>query len=81
MAGNNQKKNGSGPWRAMAVATSVSTEMAVTVILGVYGGRWLDGRLHTSGPWFMLAGLLLGLAAGILGIVKTLESFFGTGGK
>lgn len=81
MAGNDGQKNGSGVWRAMAVGASVSTELAVTVTLGVYGGRWLDGRLHTSGPWFMLGGLLLGLAVGILGIVKTMEAFFGTGGE
>ncbi len=70
-------KDGSGPWRAMAVATTVSTELAVTVVLGVYGGIFLDRRFHTSGPWFLLAGLFLGLAAGIAGIVKTLQAFFG----
>lgn len=76
----NDKKGGSPVLRAMAVGTSVSTEMAATIVLGYYGGSWLDGRLHT-GPWFLLAGVLLGLAAGILGIVKTLQAFFGAGGE
>lgn len=80
MAGDDKEKKSGSVVRAIAVAGSVSTELAITVVLGVYGGRWLDERVHTSGPWFMLAGLLLGLAVGIMGIVKTLESFFGTGG-
>jgi F0F1-type ATP synthase assembly protein I len=66
--------------RAMAAGASVSTELAATVTLGYFGGTWLDGRLHT-GPWFMLAGVLVGLAVGIVGIIKTLEAFFGTGGR
>ena len=76
-----EKKSGAGILRAMAVGTSVSTELAATVALGYYGGTWADARWHTGGPWLMLTGVLLGLAAGILGIVKTLEAFFGTGGE
>jgi ATP synthase protein I len=76
-----QKKNGATLVRAVAVGTSVSTELAVTVVLGYYGGTWADARFHTGGPWLMLSGVLLGLAAGILGIVKTLEAFFGKGEK
>jgi len=80
MAGNDGQKDGSSVLRALAAATSISTEMAVGVSVGYYGGTWLDGRLHT-GPWFMLGGVLLGLAAGILGIVRTLALFFGERGK
>ena len=77
MSGTDGRKNGLRVGRAIAVGASVRTELAVTVVLGVYGGRYLDARLHTSGPWFMMAGLLLGLAVGILGIVRTLQSFLG----
>jgi hypothetical protein len=39
---------------------------AVCVVLGVLGGRWLDGRFGTS-PLFALIGTLLGLAAALYG--------------
>ncbi len=39
---------------------------ATCVILGVLGGRWLDGRFGTS-PLFALIGTLLGLAAALYG--------------
>jgi|DewCreStandDraft_5_1066085.scaffolds.fasta_scaffold00216_13 F0F1-type ATP synthase assembly protein I len=39
---------------------------ATCVILGVLGGRWLDGRFGTS-PLFALVGTFLGLAAALYG--------------
>jgi len=30
-----------------------------------------------TGPWFMLAGVLTGLAVGIVGVYKTLQGFLG----
>ena len=44
--------------------------MAVTVLAGVGGGYWLDGRLGTR-PLFLLLGGTLGLAAGLYYFVKT----------
>ncbi len=40
------------------------TQLAVSVLLGVYAGYRLDGRWGT-GPWFLLAGSALGLAVGL----------------
>ena len=42
---------------------TVSLTFALTVVLFLLGGRWLDGRLH-SAPLFTLAGLLVGLGLG-----------------
>ena len=39
----------------------IGGSLAVTVILGVGGGYWLDGRLGTS-PAFLLVGAVLGIA-------------------
>ncbi len=67
------KKNGA--FTALAVTTTIGTELAITVLLGFYGGRALDNWLDTE-PWFLVAGVLAGVALGILGIVKTMQQFF-----
>jgi len=59
----------------MAVTTTIGTELAITVLLGFYGGRALDNRLGTD-PWFLVAGVLVGVALGIAGIVHTMQRFF-----
>jgi len=61
--------------QALAVTTTIGVEMSVTVLLGYYGGKYLDGRFAT-GPWFLLAGVLVGLAVGVVGVYKTLMGFF-----
>lgn len=37
-------------------------ELAVTVVVGYFGGRWLDGRFGTT--YLAYIGLLLGIIAG-----------------
>ncbi|CCO08427.1 AtpZ/AtpI family protein [Desulforamulus hydrothermalis] len=67
--------NGKGnPLRALALASSISVEIAAATVAGFWGGRWLDAKLNTA-PWLMLAGLLLGMAGGMWGVYHTLESF------
>ncbi|WCK54350.1 AtpZ/AtpI family protein [Aneurinibacillus sp. Ricciae_BoGa-3] len=70
----NQNKN--GPMRAFALVGTIGIEMAISVLCGFWAGRWLDGWLHTA-PWFLLAGILLGLALGITGILFLIKQFFG----
>ncbi|SHE96963.1 AtpZ/AtpI family protein [Desulforamulus putei] len=62
------------PLRALALASSISVEIAAATVAGFMGGRWLDSKLDTA-PWFMLAGLLLGMAGGMWGVYHTLETF------
>jgi len=35
----------------------------VAIVIGYFGGRWLDGRFHTA-PWIGLVGLLIGITSG-----------------
>jgi F0F1-type ATP synthase assembly protein I len=44
--------------------------LAVTVLAGVAGGHWLDGRLGTR-PMLLVLGGTLGLAAGLYHFFKT----------
>ena len=48
----------------------LGTTLAVTVLAGLGGGYWLDGRLGTR-PLFLLLGGTLALAAGLYHFFKT----------
>ena len=61
--------------QALALTTTISMEIAITVTLGFWLGRFLDDRFGTE-PWIMVAGVLLGMGLGIVGIIQTLERFF-----
>ena len=47
-------------WRLVGRYGSIGIEMGIAVAVGLYAGRYLDGKLHTS-PWLTI---VLG-AAGI----------------
>jgi F0F1-type ATP synthase assembly protein I len=49
-------------FQALAVASQFGISLAVSVVLGVLVGQWLDARLGT-GFVFTLIGVLLGLVA------------------
>ena len=61
--------------QALALTSTISMEIAITVTLGFWLGRFLDGRFGTE-PWIMVAGVLLGMGLGIFSIIQTLERFF-----
>ncbi|MEW6696540.1 MAG: AtpZ/AtpI family protein [Bacillota bacterium] len=67
-------KHKGDPLRALALASSISVEIAAATVLGFFAGRWLDSKLDTD-PWLMLLGLLLGMAGGMWGVYHTLEAF------
>jgi F0F1-type ATP synthase assembly protein I len=56
--------------REAAPYLGLGTTLAVTVLAGLGGGYWLDGRLGTR-PLFLLLGGTLGLAAGLYHFFKT----------
>ena len=41
--------------------------VAGSIILGVVGGRWLDGKLNSE-PVFLIVGLLLGIVVAFYGV-------------
>lgn len=56
--------------RDAAPLLGLGTTLAVTVLAGLGGGYWLDGRVGTR-PLFLLLGGTLGLAAGLYYFFKT----------
>ncbi len=48
--------------RALIIVSEVGVTVAVSILIGLIAGQWLDERFQTS-PLFLLLGLLLGLAS------------------
>ncbi len=48
---------------------AIGLELAIAIVIGYFGGRWLDGKLGTS-PWLMWIGLGLGLVAGFRSLYR-----------
>ena len=56
----------------IGVYGTVGLEFGLSVIVGLFFGQWLDGKLHT-GPWLLLVGMGFGTAAGIRTLLRTAE--------
>jgi ATP synthase protein I len=55
---------------ALARLASVGIEFSVSTVIGLLGGKWIDGKLGTQ-PWLMLVGLVLGVTAGLRSLLRT----------
>ena len=53
--------------------SSVGLEMGLCVIIGMFFGRWLDGKVG-SDPAFMIVFLIFGFAAGMKGVMRAVRS-------
>ena len=49
-------------YRAVGSWGTLGLEIVLSVMLGFFGGRWLDGRLGTA-PWLSLLGFFFGCGA------------------
>jgi ATP synthase protein I len=59
-----------GFYRALALVGQVGFFIALPMVLGALGGRFLDQTLHDKAPLATILGLLLGLAAGVALVVR-----------
>lgn len=61
------------PWaatmRTVARYTHLGWTLALSVVLGVFGGRWADSHWDTE-PWFLLLGAFLGIGIGLYHFIK-----------
>ncbi len=74
------KNNGGKPLKAFALASTIAVQFAVSVLLGFWLGSFLDRKLGTQ-PWFMLGGLLGGIAAGTVGSYRLVSGIFNNSKK
>lgn len=47
-------------------------QMLVTILLGVYVGRYMDAYFHTLTPWFTLGFSLGSIAFAMIALIKSL---------
>lgn len=55
--------------KAFARVGSVGIELALSTVVGLLGGQWLDEKLSTA-PWLTVIGLLLGVTAGFRSLIQ-----------
>jgi F0F1-type ATP synthase assembly protein I len=51
------------PWQTAAQFSYIGIFFGVAVMVGAYGGQWIEDRWGGK-PWVSLAGMLIGVAAG-----------------
>ena len=54
------------PWSYMGLGV----ELVAPILLGVFVGRWLDGRWGTE-PWLLVGGSVLGLFVGFYSFLRS----------
>jgi F0F1-type ATP synthase assembly protein I len=48
--------------------------IAIAIVLGIWGGHWLDEQFNTN-PLFLIIGLILGIAVAVLGSYNMMKPF------
>lgn len=60
-------------WKGVGRYGTVGLELALSVLVGLFGGQWLDKKFGTHGI-LTLVGLAYGLAAGARAVWRALKS-------
>ncbi|MFH0914586.1 MAG: AtpZ/AtpI family protein [Chloroflexota bacterium] len=60
-------------WRAAMRLVGVGWYIGICIVLGVWGGLWLDGKLNTK-PLLTIVGLILGVIAAFYGVYRMLQA-------
>jgi F0F1-type ATP synthase assembly protein I len=50
--------------------TGMATQMAIIILAGVFGGRWLDAHYSMTTPIFTIVASLLGVSAALYFLIK-----------
>lgn len=58
--------------KSMGGVGTLGLEVALSIMLGLFGGQWLDGRYDTA-PWLTLVGSAFGLTAAIRAILRQMR--------
>ncbi len=60
-------------WYEKTSAASVGIEMAVAICIGAFGGKYVQDHWTHWKPWTMLIGLLIGIGAAALAILRVVN--------
>jgi len=59
--------------KSFAEVSTLGLEIALCILAGAFGGRWLDGEFGTE-PWLQWVGLALGIAAAGSAVARVLRA-------
>ena len=60
--------------RSIMNLLTVGTTLVASIVLGYFLGSALDRKLGTD-PWLTVAGVLVGMAAGFVGLFRTVARY------
>lgn len=60
--------------RALALMSTISSYLLGSILVGVFGGKWLDSYFGTN-SLFLILGLFLGLGTGAYGVIMVIRHF------
>jgi ATP synthase protein I len=60
-------------WKGIGSYATVGLEFGLSLLLGLFAGRWLDRELGT-GPWLALLGFGFGVAAGYRAVYRAAKA-------
>lgn len=58
--------------KAMGGVGTLGLEVVLSILFGLFGGQWLDGRFGTT-PWLILIGSGFGLAAAVRAVLRQMR--------
>jgi ATP synthase protein I len=59
-------------WKGIGSYSTVGLELALSILVGLFAGRWLDQKLGTH-QWLTLLGVGVGIAAGARTVWRALQ--------
>jgi ATP synthase protein I len=61
-------------WRIAGTTGAVGIEIAVAIIIGYLGGKFLDRKFGTT-PWISYAGLVAGMGAAVKALLRVIRTY------
>ena len=58
--------------KTMGGVGTLGLEVGLSIMVGLFGGQWLDGRLGTT-PWITVAGFGFGVAAAVRAVLRQMR--------
>ena len=68
------------PWLSVLSLFGMGFYIAIAIVLGIWGGNWLDEKFDTS-PLLLIIGLILGIAVAVLGAYNMMKPFIKNANK